>query len=154
MLRLSEAIRLGSMMVPQAFGGLIRYRYAPVFSVRGGPWQKEPPTTFADIDETEVRERTEPYAACALGAALLAVGADAVADAPKEWKKILHAKVPACSGKLPGLTVGSRIIYYNDGRRKSREEIADWVESVERGLGLWPEAPAEKAAPVEEVVSA
>jgi hypothetical protein len=97
-MRLSEAIRLGAMMRPQAFRTLL-------------------------TDD----------AACALGAALLAVGArpeEAVRSALNRWPwaSTVSADCPRCGRSRAVFRV---ITHLNDGHRWTREQIAKWVAAIE-----------------------
>lgn len=97
-MRLSEAIRLGAMMRPQAF------------------------RTLFTIDE-----------ACALGAALLAVGAaqeQALRSVRKRWPWALtvSANCPSCGRSCPVFGV---ITHLNDDHRWTREKIGTWIAEIE-----------------------
>ncbi len=97
-MRLSEAIRLGAMMKPQAFRVLV-------------------------TDD----------GACALGAALLAVGAVAERNARAvfdrwPWASAVSASCPKC--RRSSLVIGV-ITHLNDNHRWSREQIALWVAAIE-----------------------
>ena len=97
-MKLSEAIRLGAMMKPQAFRALV-------------------------TDD----------GACALGAALLAVGAAsqpysrAVLDR-WPWALTVSANCPSCGCSCPIFGV---ITHLNDNHRWTREQIARWVAGIE-----------------------
>jgi hypothetical protein len=102
-MRLSEAIRLGAMMRPQAFRTLL-----------------------------------SDDAACALGAALLAVGAcpeEAVRSTLNRWPwaSIVSADCPRCGRSR---TVFRVITHLNDRHRWTREQIANWVAGIEPTDGL------------------
>lgn len=97
---LHEAIRLGAMDTPQAFG--------KAFDGRG---------------------------TCAAGAALHAIGrlhARAATDYGQYWSvwhKVQNAPCPAC-----GTTSDNRsktIPHLNDEHRWTREQVADWVQTIE-----------------------
>jgi hypothetical protein len=94
-MRLSEAIRLGAMLHPQAFGW----------------YQREGGT-------------------CAMGAAMDAGGF-------QRWPivEVSPATCPACACVLHGNGIchatGAIIVHLNDGHRWTREQIADWVQTVE-----------------------
>jgi hypothetical protein len=128
-MKLSEAIRLGAMMRPQAFGALQRTRRK--YWVFGEP----------------VRQ------SCALGAAIEAIGGCGarvefantdqetlrgnvkageqitILEAPPEWTE-LSAKTlcPVCAEPD---SVRRLITHLNDTHRWSREAIADWVATIE-----------------------
>jgi hypothetical protein len=107
-MRLSEAIRLGAMMKPQAFRTLL-------------------------TDE----------GACALGAALLAVGfrpEEAVRSALNRWPwaSTVSADCPTCGRSR---TVFRVITHLNDCHRWTREQIATWVAGIEPTV-LWSQRPA------------
>lgn len=104
-MRLSEAIRLGSMLRPQ-----IRNEY----STRRG--------------------------SCAVGAACdaLGIGELGIAAAEMEWVKafdvdasgrIHHRLCPVCGDGRPN-TVNA-ITHLNDDHKWTREQIADWVQTIE-----------------------
>jgi hypothetical protein len=103
-MKLSEAIRLGAMMRPQAFRTLL---------TDGG--------------------------ACALGAALLAVGArpeEAVRSALNRWPwaSTVSADCPRCGRSR---TVFRVITHLNDRHRWTREQIAKWVAGIEPTDVFW-----------------
>lgn len=87
-LKLSEAIRLGAMLKPQAYGRFYN-----------------------------------GYGTCALGAAL-----DASGQLPL-CNRDFHARVKRTFGA--SFWLRARIIWRNDVNRWSREQIADWVETIE-----------------------
>jgi hypothetical protein len=105
MMRLSDAIRLGAMLAPQGFNG---YQDA---------WGRT----------------------CALGAALEAIGRlGASHRAYLSWASLYPwlrglpwRACPACAGYLsePGLI--ELIVHLNDTHRWTREQIADWVATIE-----------------------
>ena len=122
MLKLSEAIRLGSMETMQAIGAF---------------YSKE-----AD-------------AACALGAALLAVGHlnrdgedlnhyDEVYACWPEARRRGYG-CPSCLHVTPLNPVAEIIIHLNDDHEWTRERIADWVATVENAI---PAAAPETPEPV------
>jgi hypothetical protein len=108
-MKLSEAIRLGAMIRPQAFG------------------------------EYQVMGRS-----CALGAAMDALGIP-VCDQSDFLDAELDQLFPTCALKAqccpvrdchreldpPERFIGSVVIHLNDHHRWTREQIADWVETVE-----------------------
>ena len=103
-MKLSEAIRLGAMMMPQAFRTLL-------------------------TDD----------GACALGAALLAVGArpeEAVRSALNRWPwaSTVSADCPRCGRSR---TVFRVITHLNDRHRWTREQIAEWVAGIEPRDVFW-----------------
>lgn len=121
-MKLSEAIRLGAMLKPQGV----------LFALRNGK-------------------------TCALGAAMDAIGALPqrrwfkwlpVADlepAKARWPELNRIIRHPCSGRKWRLR---RVIWdLNDIRGWSREQIADWVEQIEREQ-LASSAPSEVEAPV------
>src|SRR4051812_277136 len=105
-MRLSEAIRLGSMLGPQAFNkaSVTRRQY---FGLVG------PKVT----------------AYCAVGAAIVAAG-----YFQREWAEVsrIIAACPGC-GKI-GNGVYGTIMHLNDRHRWTRERIADFVEAHEDAL--------------------
>jgi len=104
-MRLSEAIRLGAMVRPQAFRTLL-------------------------TDD----------GACALGAALLAVGAGperiAAAFSQWPWAFAVSANCPSCRRSRRVCEV---IAHLNDDHRWTREKIGAWVAGVEPPDALPPE---------------
>ncbi len=102
-MRLSEAIRLGAMLRPQAFHGLFK---------DGG--------------------------SCALGAALDAMG---ITDEEAFQRRLslfegasqIRVMVPPCCRCLVDLhEVDAVIVHLNDTHQWTREQIADWVETLEQ----------------------
>ena len=95
-MKLSEAIRLGSLLKPQAFGGM---------------WVGE--------------------GSCAFGAALDAIGINALTMATGIWPWLrAPMKCPVCG--QPEVIVTLVISFHlNDKHLWTREEIADWVATVE-----------------------
>jgi len=132
-MKLSEAIRLGSMMKPQAFGDYFRW-------------------------ESDTEDGTPPIASCALGAALDAIGEghgpgsngwhlDAIVRTtwPVLWQPTDcsalgcgHAcgVIDACSVDGDGVvairrSVAKQIVHLNDYHKWTRDQIADWVATIE-----------------------
>jgi hypothetical protein len=105
-IRISEAMRLGAMQTPQAFGTLF-----------------EPQTTGFWLWKKTVT------ATCAMGAALHAVGNIYLYQ--DHWFPVLMrpAACPACGQR--NSTVENTIMHLNDSHEWSRERIADWVEKIE-----------------------
>ena len=102
-MRFSEAIRLGAMLKPQAFG------------------------------ETFTGTRT-----CAIGAAKDAVGAlmSLFSSVAREYgwpteKELKELVCPTCRLAWPNRKTPGVIAHLNDDHRWTREQIADWVESIE-----------------------
>jgi hypothetical protein len=103
----SEAIRLGSMATEQGYGGL------------------------------SVISRTAP---CAIGAALLAVGVKC--KEPINAYSQIRVQFPLAAHRVCGPKgtrfecvpneVASHVIALNDFERWPREQIADWVDTIER----------------------
>lgn len=109
-MKLSEAIRLGSMMKPQGFW---EYAYQAEFGA--------------------------PATTCALGAAFDAIGElDYVMESDEEWDyakfPVLAVQVSCCPqcGTHCAETVDSVVPHLNDSHEWTRERIADWVESIEQ----------------------
>jgi hypothetical protein len=119
-MRLSEAIRLGAMMRPQAFRTLL-------------------------TDD----------GACALGAALLAVGSrpeEAVRSALDRWPwaSTVSADCPRCGRSR---TVFRVITHLNDRHRWTREQVAKWVAGIEpTDVHRMPRAPGVEATDTRIVV--
>lgn len=102
-LKLSEAIRLGSMSTEKCRGFVCRY----------------------------------DGARCALGAAALAIGSqarvtgEAIAEMRKRWpwtRLMVNGPEPILIGEVSPLPT---IVYLNDQTNWSREQIADWVATIE-----------------------
>lgn len=125
-MKLSEAIRLGSMMKPQAFGAT----YA------GSSFQAATAT-------------------CAMGAAIDAIGCpitiaepgqyvstgrsgggakagEKIVESPEEWCPFLRARhtCPRCDARYETFGM-SMIAHLNDYHQLTRKAIADWVEQIE-----------------------
>lgn len=101
-MQLSEAIRLGSSLHPQHFGAYCAY------------------------------SQEEVYATCALGAVSQAIGVD-VYSLKDSVSTFLIRKFPILNFLLCNhFTVFQEIVGMNDTLKKSREEIADWVEGLEK----------------------
>lgn len=104
-MKLSEAIRLGAMLGPQLYG----------------------------------RTRDDGLGSCALGAALLAIGDEGqlYTDAMGYWPLLMEPapSVPEAIAKEFGESapiILSVIRGLNDYSRWTREQIADWVETIEK----------------------
>lgn len=128
-MRLSEAIRLGAMLSPQAHWGYT-----------GHP---------ADIP-------VNPPPTCAIGAALLAVGK--LAEVLDIDTDLSHAHVFPALNRLVMCPVDHGlfamdviIVGLNDGEYWSREAIADWVATVEMAESV---EPVESASTVADAIAA
>lgn len=116
-MKLSEAIRLGAMLKPQAFGRIS----GPVDGPRG---------------PGDVLGLRFVLGTCALGAAYDAGFIRQLADADVHDVEMY---CPACGqwsygGEAVAL-VNHIVMHLNDEHRWTRERIADWVESVEQAAG-------------------
>jgi hypothetical protein len=115
-MRLSEAIRLGAMLRPQGFHDFIQDLGAGI------------------------------VVSCALGAAAEAIGSSAVAvfgpfadtddlvgELDAAFGTLLNTKRRGCPSKGCGVrrVTANVIAHLNDDHRWTREQIADWVESIE-----------------------
>ena len=100
-MKLSEAIRVGSKMRPQAFGSFY------------------------------VKMPGEPKSGCVLGAAADGSGNSNLDILLHElWPVIKHkVSCPAC--EQPISIIHKVMIHLNDGHRWTREAIADWIEPFE-----------------------
>ena len=139
-MRLSEAIRLGAMMKPQAFG-----------SETNGLWSKPTPTLGLTYKIADL--------SCAWQAAFDAEGLSKVpvtnqrpglrggmpathtVIVPDQWFQMveLNQECPQCAIA----DLGYRIIaHINDQHHWTRERIADWVETIEnaQSVAVQPEA--------------
>ncbi len=122
-MRLSEAIRLGSMMKPQAFGVV----YGPdnqstcalgaAIDAIGCPW-----TVFHEGCEVSTGRSRGPAKAGAIGIL-----------SPREWWPFLQAlhQCPACKERAEWLYGMEVIAHLNDWHEWTRERIADFVEAEE-----------------------
>lgn len=135
-MKLSEAIRLGSMLGPQARGSLERPRRKYVFF---GPVVKEycalgaafeasgskPCSVVATTERMVTPFRGQPYKVKA-GETI------SYMNWPNAWNAVMWAVVPcpecrnAHSDKVDDI-----IPHLNDQFRWTRERIADWVETIE-----------------------
>lgn len=104
-MRLSEAIRLGAMLKPQAYGppsGLVLLKFEPRI--------------------------------CALAAASLAVGNESLnvfLDGIR-WPVLCRpVQCPVCGGVGVLWPLSLIVVELNDQHRWTRERIADWVETLE-----------------------
>lgn len=145
-MKFSEGIRLGSMMYGQAFGGGVTYTPVP-----GSRWRR----VWRSL--TKGRTKLLERRTCAFQAAMdahpckvsaggtgLALRGPTVVDAaegsvvlPGEWQVILgvYRECPACVPTLTPLVpimVFHLVAHLNDTHRWTREQIADWIEGVER----------------------
>lgn len=126
MMKLSEAMRLGATLKPQAFGRITRF--------------------LLHLDNA-------PLGTCALGSCLDAIGKLPLIGMvlpgelyPREWVDFLEttAACPVKGCQDDHECVSIVIVHLNDEHEWTREQIADWVETVE----------AQVAAPVEEMAVA
>lgn len=114
-MRLSEAIRLGAMVKPQAFGYLeVTYIYPT-----NGPLGLD--RSFS--------------ATCAIGAAMEAVGLELCSDSAQDFFRCFPEAVmiwelpcPVCGA----LERGGPVPHLNNDHLWTRERIANWVETIER----------------------
>jgi hypothetical protein len=110
-MKLSEAIRMNGMMKPQGFG----------------PWSM-----------------TSLSAPCALGGALQILGRQCTEETGpnyfalnEQWEWLLpnqECPIPDCNyGKTPQSNTNATcvIFHLNDDHRWTRQQIADWVETIE-----------------------
>jgi hypothetical protein len=123
----SEAIRLGAMLHPQAFGALTietRSGWLGIFgkklvaecALQGAIAAAGCVTGRSNGDDASVPVRGD-------------IPSQWTVDVPPEWNLFLAVSCPVCEQ----LDVVGRIIpHLNDDHRWTRERIADWVESIER----------------------
>ena len=129
-MRLSEAIRLGAMMTPQA-RGVVEDTDGSRCSL-GSAWL----AAGLQIHEGHLSGGglgTRPYSG----------GSHQYVVVPEGWFKLMELYVPCpeCTAVLAGTrTISEQIPHLNDFHRWSRERIADWVELIERQRGLIPQA--------------
>jgi hypothetical protein len=110
-MKLSDAIRLGSMTVPQHFGALFLF--------------ERPYVQNDDIPPI--------LSACAAGSALMAIG---VLDKGRGWSTATYwpwtadmsVTCPYGDGRK---IVCDMIVHLNDSHMWTREQIADWVATIE-----------------------
>lgn len=105
-MKLSEAIRLGSMLHPQVFNAMWEYDVSDDF---------DPGFMFRKVIGT-----------CALGAAVMAGYMTALFTTQR-----LGLPCPYCHYENERWSLDTMITHLNDNHRWTREKIADWVETVE-----------------------
>lgn len=132
-MKLSDAIRLGSMMKPQAFGEIY------------SPGNKRTCAIGAAIDAIGCHITTaEPGQIIANGrTSNVSSGTESVVKSPLNWHPFLlneHA-CPVCRHR-PGYFGIRLIAHLNDYHRLSREAIADYIATIENEMEA-------KAQPVE-----
>lgn len=85
---------------------------------------------------------------CAIGAAMRAYNVPVyigTLNIPEFFLGLVPALTPCPACGLPkkkvsrGISIPKLVYHLNDDHRWSREAIAEWVETVERDLGLWDE---------------
>lgn len=135
-MKLSEAIRLGSMMTEKIMGSYIARNTNGV-----------------------------PVRTCALGAAVVATGdtRDCIADVLEQRFPIitrmavypapLTIHTPAWLTTGTAATIGSNIAALNDTSGWSREQIADWVQSIEEKQAVRPVGPVVAVERVHEALT-
>lgn len=123
-MRLSDAIRLGSMLHPQCFGSMHSYLPGRVY------------------------EADAIIGSCALGAA---EDAGWFLTLDQRTFTSHHIQCPACAIYHGRVKVVSHL---NDDHRWTREAIADWVETVERRLENGGEVEARRREVSDPKVSA
>lgn len=120
-MRLSEAIRAGAKLGPQAFGRMssedtgtcaLGAAFVHIGAIRSGAYVRSVATEIL-FSVFPVTARRIPFAAC-----------------PRELQKELWDF--ALMGKGVTAPVGQLITVLNDRLRWSREAIAEWVETIER----------------------
>lgn len=115
MLKLSEAMRLGAMMVPQAF------------DVRGEEIVIE---RFYNILHLETAQYVT---ACALQSALIAIGRPGEHSVYEVWPwayEYTTVECHACGSCYAYVAV--LVVHLNDDHHMSRQSIADFVEGLEK----------------------
>jgi hypothetical protein len=124
-MKLSEAIRLGAMLRPQAFGGFFGFEHV----VPKGKCARM-------LARLGLREMDLALSSCALGAAIESVGGDASicsrAHGLLDRFEILwggRIRCPACIAHR--VNAFSLIYHLNDEHRWTRERIASWVATIE-----------------------
>lgn len=131
-MKLSEAIRLGSMLKPQIYGGVRSVRPIGILGLR-----------------------EEITGTCALGAAYMAAGcrtlpcdpstgsqsrlgggpATTAIHVPQEWAYMFLTVACPVASPCPVMATGQMhqiVAHLNDAHRWTREAIADWVEALEQ----------------------
>lgn len=105
MMKLSEAIRAGSMLKPQGFGPLSGHPSAPFTCALGAAYE-------------------------AVGMKRLPM---ALTHLPISWMRIFAVTSEACPACFPHVKVAMPwiIAHLNDGHAWTRSQIADWVETIE-----------------------
>lgn len=131
---LSEAIRLGAMLRPQGTGAY--------FSEKGYTvgWNSGP--LFQAIVQKQI-------VSCAMGAAAEAAGCQTASGVVDVFRKlwpfaleVVPDLCPACGDQIASIGITATLVHLNDKHSWPREEIADWVATIE---------PAEKAEKAEKI---
>ncbi len=130
---LSEAMRLGAMLRPQGFGSLasIRkrwFRKTVTTCALGAAYEAGNFTKTVPIKTPQLNSR---------GTGLVQEGEALVV--PDQWSELLWRRVP-CPACKDFDVIGPmhRIIamHLNDSHRWTRQQIADWVFSIEQSMGF------------------
>ena len=118
-MKLSEAIRLGAMLKPQAFGALSSTDQTGTCAMGAAIQAIGSPMRALRDGEASTNGRRS-------------TGTPLVADVPQDWQNTYDAKDPVCP-ECAGIKVNvlAAITHLNDTHRWTRERIADWVETLE-----------------------
>lgn len=113
-MRLSEAMRLGAMLHPQCFGALTDFRGTCALGAAVAAANCPVVGRAAGTESTRSGDRS-----------------DLAVQVPNEWGAVLAAvcDCPDCGSSRSGHRL---IAHLNDDHRWTREQIADWVETIER----------------------
>ena len=106
-MKLSEAMRIGARMHPQATGWL-----------------------WLDSSDHPTRDHRLVASTCAIGAACMGAGVDTETTAFRAALTRPYIPCPKCGGLSEYL--GHAVVHLNDDHHEPRERIADWLE--EQGL--------------------
>ncbi len=134
-MKLSEAIKLGAMLKPQGIGENSIHATSPATCAWGAAIEAAAvPARIARIEEIAGQAPARGTNGGATHSTVYAI--------PREWQRIAGTRVvcPAC---LMADGVYRIIPHLNDDHRWTREQIADWIATME----------TEEAAPAEVVTS-
>ena len=135
-MKLSEAIRLGSMLKPQGHGMLSTGRATCALGAAHEACPS-PQKVWLVTSPLNLSVNTTPYRG---EPAYVEPGTVERSDVPgPEWSVIYwNAACPACAleppatASAPAMAVFRLIPHLNDDHRWTREQIADWVETIEQ----------------------
>lgn len=146
-MKLSEAIRLGSMLGPQAYGVLQREvstrkwlmgLIGPLVKTTEYCAMGAAQAASGDETETRIADGTVALVSRDGTARVLAVGeCYTLLKSAREWRETMSARSECPSCKLFD-DVALLIPHLNDNHRWTRERIAEFVETIERQIANEP----------------